>query len=274
MNRRVRDRCTDTVKHVVTLLCTVRGCRRPLSREENRFVCARSHSFDLARSGYLNLLQPQDRRSANPGDSKEAVAARRRFLERDFIRGPWPVTPGPVLDVGCGEGYFTSQMGATHAVDISVPAIDAAAKKYKTCFFVVANADRFLPYQDGSFDLVTSITSRMNPGEFERVLRPQGRLLIALPGPDDLIELREAVLGEAQMIDRVDRTVATFKNFQMESHQRVRHVVRLDSEAIQDVMASSYRGLRTKQRERLSALADLDVTLSRDLLLFTSSRRS
>src|SRR5450755_3800076 len=74
MNTRLRDRCTDTVKHVVTLLCTVRGCRRPLSRESNRFVCERGHSFDVARSGYLNLLQPQDRRSANPGDSKEAVA--------------------------------------------------------------------------------------------------------------------------------------------------------------------------------------------------------
>jgi 23S rRNA (guanine745-N1)-methyltransferase len=114
----------------------------------------------------------------------------------------------------------------------------------------------------------------MNPSEFERVLRDGGKLLIALPGPDDLIELREAVLGEAQLIDRVDRTIATFANFKLESRERVRHVVRLDAEAIHDVMASSYRGLRTKQRERLSALADLDVTLSRDWLLFTSSRRS
>ena len=252
----------------------MRGCRQPLSREDRRFVCERGHSFDLARSGYLNLLQPQDRRSANPGDSKEAVAARRRFLERDLIRGPRPEARGPVLDVGCGEGYFTNEMRATHGVDISVPAIDAAAKKYKDCFFVVANADRFLPYADASFDLVTSITSRMNPDEFARVLKPDGKLLIVVPGPDDLIELREAVLGEAQTIDRVDRTIATFANFKLESRERVRHVARLDARAIHDVMASSYRGLRTKQRERLSALADLDVTLSRDVLLFTSSRRS
>ncbi|HEX7420261.1 MAG TPA: methyltransferase domain-containing protein [Thermoanaerobaculia bacterium] len=274
---------------MVTLLCTVRGCRQPLSPESKRFVCARGHSFDVARSGYLNLLQPQDRRSANPGDSRDAVAARRRFLERGFARqiadrGSQIAAAAigdlrsairdPILDVGCGEGYFTSEMGATNGVDISVPAIDAAARKYKGCFFVVANADRFLPYADHSFDLVMSITARMNPAEFERVLADDGKLLIALPGPDDLIELREAVLGEGTLIDRVERTVATFSNFKLERHERVATVAHLDRDAIHDVMTSSYRGLRTKQRERLSALADLDVTLSRDLLLFTSSRRN
>ena len=264
----------------MTLLCTVRDCHLPLEQRERRFVCARNHSFDLARSGYLNLLQPQDRRSANPGDSKEAVAARRRLADRGFLepiakaivsltRGPRPEARG--LDVGCGEGYFTSQF-ASHGVDISVPAISAAARKYHDCFFVVANADRFLPYADKSFALVASITARMNPEEFARVLADDGQVLIALPGPDDLIELRQSVLGEGTLIDRVERTVATFSNFKLERHERVRHVAHLDAQAIHDVMASSYRGLRTKERERLSALADLDVTLSRDLLLFTSVR--
>ena len=184
-----------------------------------------------------------------------------------------------ILDVGCGEGYFTAEMqrdlaAEAHGVDISVPAIDAAAKRYRDCFFIIANADRFLPYAGGSFDLVTSITARMNPEEFQRVLAAGGRLLVALPGPDDLIELREAVLGEGAMIDRAARTIATFSNFKLERRERIHQLAHLDRDAIHDVMASSYRGLRTKQRERLSALADLDVTLSRDLLLFTSLRRS
>ncbi|HEX9161301.1 MAG TPA: SAM-dependent methyltransferase, partial [Thermoanaerobaculia bacterium] len=113
--------------------------------------------------------------------------------------------------------------------------------------------------------------SRMNPDEFRRVLRDDGRLLVAIPAPDDLIELREAVLGEAKLIDRVERTVATFAHaFTLQRHERVRHVAHLDRDAVHDVMASSYRGLRIKQRERLAALADLDVTLSRDLLLMSS----
>src|SRR5579872_5974028 len=64
------------------LVCPVRDCRLPLSREERRVFCARGHSFDLARSGYINLLQPQDRRSRKPGDSAAAVAGRRRLHDR------------------------------------------------------------------------------------------------------------------------------------------------------------------------------------------------
>src|SRR4051812_13953135 len=83
---RLRSGCTATVKHVVTLLCTVRDCHQPLAREEKRLVCERNHAYDVARSGYVNLLQPQDRRSANPGDSKEAVAARRRLADRGLLK--------------------------------------------------------------------------------------------------------------------------------------------------------------------------------------------
>ncbi|HEX9163607.1 MAG TPA: methyltransferase domain-containing protein, partial [Thermoanaerobaculia bacterium] len=207
---------------MVTLLCTVRDCRLPLACEERRLVCARNHSFDIARSGYCNLLQPQDRRSRQPGDSAAAVAARRRFLDRgfgepivrDIVRFIESGTAAAVqiLDAGCGEGYHLNAIRESripnpesHGTDISVPAIDAAARRYRDCFFVVANADRFLPYADRSFALVTSITSRMNPDEFRRVLRDDGRLLVAIPAPDDLIELREAVLGEAKLIDRVER---------------------------------------------------------------------
>ena len=188
-----------------------------------------------------------------------------------------PPSVSTILDAGCGDGYHLDamrrQLGLeAHGVDISVAAIDLAARRYQDCFFVVANADRFLPYADGSFGIVTSITSRMNPAEFRRVIADDGQLLVALAGPDDLVELRAAVMGEGKLIDRVERTVSTFTpHFVLARHERVRRVVRLDRDAVHDVMASSYRGLRTSQRERLAALADIDVTLSRDLLLFQPS---
>ncbi len=82
--------------------------------------------------------------------------------------------------------------------------MEAAAKRYPKCEWIVANADRFLPYADRSFSIVLSITGRMNADEFRRVLRDDGRLLVALAAPEDLIELR----GTGR--DRVDRTVETF----------------------------------------------------------------
>ena len=264
------------------LLCTVRDCRLPLERHERSCVCANKHSFDIARSGYVNLLQPQDRRSKNPGDTPEAVAARRRFLERglgnplvDAIVRALPMRAGEtLLDAGCGEGHHTDALRRAYAVqacgvDISVPAIELAAKRYPECEWIVANADRFLPYADGSFDAVTSITARLSVDEFHRVLAPGGTLLVAIPGADDLVELREAVQGERVERDRVERTVALFApKFELQRHEPARHVVRLDRDAIQDVLTSTYRGLRRKEQERLQELGEMDVTLARDLLLF------
>jgi 23S rRNA (guanine745-N1)-methyltransferase len=152
-------------------------------------------------------------------------------------------------------------------VDISIPAIDLAARRYPDCQWIVANADRFLPYEDASFAAVTSITARLNPEEFRRVLAPGGTLLIVLPGADDLVELREAVQGERVERDRAERTIAAFAPmFALDRQETVRHVAHLDPEAMTDVMSSSYRGLRTRERERLEQLEAMDVTLARDLL--------
>ncbi|MBK5258367.1 MAG: methyltransferase domain-containing protein [Thermoanaerobaculia bacterium] len=243
-------------------------------------ICTNKHSFDIARSGYCNLLQPQDRRSKEPGDSRDAVAARRQFLDAGhgahFVTPMIEMTDGAqrILDVGCGEGHHLDALrvatnAEAHGVDISTPAIDLAARRYRDCFFVIANADRFVPYADASFDLITSITSRLNASEFRRVVAAGGRLLIALPGPDDLIELRAAILGEGKVIDRVDRTLETFRGgFELLRNERVRVTAQLDRDAIEQVMTSSYRGLRTRERERLAEIGAMQVTLARDLLLF------
>ena len=263
----------------MTLLCTVRNCRQPLLLDGRTWRCANNHAFDVARSGYVNLLQPQDKKSKNPGDTADAVAARRRFIDAghvqplvDAIVRAFPVQ-GALLDAGCGEGHHTDAFRRAYGVeawgvDISVPAIEAAAKRHRECGWVVANADRFLPFEDGAFAAVASITARMNPDEFRRVLAPGGALLIVLPGADDLIELRAAVLGEGVERDRVERTIAAFAGFALEGRQTIRHVARLDAEAMHDVMSSSYRGLRTREREKLAGLGPMDVTLARDLLLF------
>lgn len=255
-------------------------------RAGRRLACARRHSFDVASSGYLNLLGAQDRRAARPGDSAEALAARRRFLAGGFeasltdaIAGLVPLTPGDaVLDVGCGEGHHLAAAVARfgcegHGLDISAAAIDRAARAHPRLHWVVANADRFLPYADGAFHLVQSITGRKNAREFRRVLRDDGVLLVVVPAADDLVELRETILGQRVLRDRVAPTVeAVAAAFTLARHERLRRVARLDADAGRDVMLASYRGLRAGQRARLAGLGALDVTLSRDALLFRPRR--
>src|SRR5579863_6115188 len=236
------------------LLCPVRNCRLPWTRNHRRLICERGHSFDIARSGYINLLQPQDRRSNQPGDSVAAVAARRRLhdlgvsvpLLQAIVEILHPATNDVVLDAGCGDGFYLGSLASdtgfsAHGVDISVPAIEAAARRYPDCEWVVANADRFIPYADRSFSIVMSITARMNASEFRRVLRDDGRLLVAVPAPEDLIELRGA--GR----DRVPGTVESFApSFTLASQRRATTTADLDAEAVNDVLHSIYRPIRSK----------------------------
>src|SRR5260221_4959488 len=168
----------------VILLCTVRDCGAMLERQERRLVCPNGHSFDLARSGYANLLQPQERRSKQPGDSAEAVAARRRVHERGIARPLLeameamlaPVPEDVILDAGCGDGWFLGELQHAHGftaygIDISTPAIELAAKRYPGCTWIVANADRFVPLRDGAVMKLVSITATLNVKEFRPVLR-------------------------------------------------------------------------------------------------------
>jgi 23S rRNA (guanine745-N1)-methyltransferase len=179
------------------------------------------------------------------------------------IAGMLRPSPGDVvLDAGCGEGFHLDAVARdsgcdAHGVDISIPAIDAAARRYPACQWVVANADRRLPYADRSFSIVMSITARMNTAEFRRVLGQGGRLLVALAAPDDLIELR----GSGR--DRVPRTIETFANdFALVDRRSIANPVDLDPAAAQDALISIYRPMTRKPA------AAMRVTLSLDLLLF------
>lgn len=255
---------------VLSLLCPVRDCHQALTLMGKSFVCSRGHSFDLARSGYANFLQPQERRSKQPGDSAAAVQARRRLHDRGVSmsllggitellqpqEGEW------VLDAGCGDGFYLGSIAQQSrcegiGIDISTPAIDAAARRYPACHWFVANADRFVPCQTASMSAVLSITARMNPAEFRRVLRDGGRLLVAIPAEEDLIELR----GVGR--ERRARTVEEFSTlFRLQHHAKVQTTAQLDATAVEDVGLSVYRPLSA------SSVRAMQVTFALDLLLF------
>ena len=203
------------------------------------------------------------------GRHRDAVAGRRRLHDLgvtqpllDAIGDLAAATRDDiVLDAGCGDGFYLGTLAGksgfdAHGVDISTAAVDSAARRYPGCEWIVANADRFVPYADGSFSLILSITARMNSGEFRRVLKDCGRMLVAIPAPDDLVELRGA--GR----DRVARTVETFAHdFKLIEQRRATTAADLDAHAVRDVLHSVYRPNRAKPTEAMR------VTFSLDLLL-------
>ena len=67
------------ISQIELLACPV--CGRGLEAEPPRLVCPAGHSFDRARSGYVNLMT--GRPSRRVGDTGEMVRARSRFLAMD-----------------------------------------------------------------------------------------------------------------------------------------------------------------------------------------------
>lgn len=270
---------------MIALRCTVRGCGLPLCAEGRRFACAAGHAFDRARSGYVSLLQPQDRRSLAAGDSRETVAARRRLFAAgaggallealtSVIAGIGRPAGARAADVGSGEGSLFGSLARELALDaagieLSAHAADLAARRHPGVLWLVANADRGLPLADGSVDIVLSVTARRNPAECARVLAPGGRLVVAVPSADDLGQLRRAVLGEAATVDRVPGLVAEHAaRFEVLARRQARDTRLLTAGQLEDLLVSTYRGGRAGRRERVAGLDRLEVTLSQEIVVF------
>ena len=267
------------------LSCSVRGCGLALERCERTLACERGHSYDVARSGYINLLQPQDRRSLASGDSNVAVAARARLLGAGiggaivnaFVDRAVRALVGDqviVVDLGCGTGDVLGELARRRPVsaiglDLSTAAVDGAARRFTGLTWVVANADRRLPVLDHSVDLIVSFNGRRNPGECARVLTRGGALLTAIPAADDLVELREQVMGGRLLRARAEGLIDEHKDAFTVAEQvtfRERHALTADQ--LRDVLHATYRGARASTAPRIEQLSELEVTFASDVVLF------
>lgn len=270
------------------LACPLDG--GPLRREGASWRCGAGHSFDLASQGYIHLLPVQQKRSRDPGDSKEMVAARRRYLESGVYR---PIAnavnravladlpagrPAACLDAGCGEGYYLRELAAAAdaggvdlavlGLDISKWAVQAAAKRDKRAAWVVgSNAN--LPVLADTVDRLLCLFGFPVYGEFARVLRAGGELLQVDAGPDHLRELREIIYPTLKAPRQSDECVP--EGFRRVGVDTVRAAIRLDSAAqIADLLTMTphlYRAT-AEGRARAAALESLELTVDVSLTRF------
>ncbi|MDP1932673.1 MAG: methyltransferase domain-containing protein [Gammaproteobacteria bacterium] len=265
----------------------------PLQKDGSSWRCTAGHSYDIAREGYTNLLPVQNKKSRDPGDSKEMVAARRRFLNAGFYapianavsRAVWESEQAGAtiscLDAGCGEGYYLRELAAVTnmndrlevlGLDISKWAVLAAAKQDKRMSWVVgSNAN--LPVESNTLDVVLCMFGFPVYGEFARVLKPDGMLLQVDSGPEHLRELREIIYPTL----KPERTgVAPVpEGFDRKTTVAVRYTITLETtEQIADLLAMTphlYRAT-AEGRARAAALTSLSVTV--DVKLTTCIRTS
>lgn len=271
-------------RRAVTLSCSVRGCGHPLVPASRSWRCDAGHAFDVARSGYVNLLQPQDRRSRRAGDQADAIDSRARLFASGVgtllmqhvaaALDASPRTNSLIVELGCGSGEFLNHLTGYHnasgiGIDLSTAAVDRAARHFPALTWVAANADRRLPLLDDSVDIVVSIHARRNPSECARVLERGGHLIVAVPAADDLIELRTALLGQPIERDRATTVIEEHAEaFDVAARWEVREQRNLSDQQLNDLLTGTYRGERHAAGARRASLSAMPVTLASHVLLF------
>lgn len=263
--------------------------------------CERGHSFDIARDGYVNLCPAPRRVPKFAGDDREMLQSRRRFLDAGFYEplsdavnllvaaqlqtaAPTLGDPRPpaFLDAGCGEGYYLGRLRAHLAgsrgpelvclgTDIAKPAVAMAARRYRMICFVCASTAKRLPIADASLAGVLNIFAPRNRDEFARVTASGGLLLVVIPTPEHLAELRTRLPLLSIEERKQEHLIAQLSGpFELARGARLSYEISLAPEHLLDLirMTPSARHLSTEDWPRVAALAPIRTHVAFELLSF------
>lgn len=261
------------------LMCPV--CREKLKLVDKTWQCEHRHSYDIAKQGYVNLHVVQHKHSKTPGDTPESVQARRAFLSAGFYA---PLQQAVVeklrqlrienlLDIGCGEGYYTDAMQAEVlqcvGVDIAKNAVQVAAKLNSEVTWVVGTGAT-LPVLDQSIDLCSSLFSPIPQQEILRVLKDKGYLLVVTPAPEHLFAIREALFEEVKPHEPNKFVQQLAQDFELIESQVVSADLTLPQQQLKNLIAMTPYAYKAKveRRNALEALAEFKVTAQFQLYLF------
>ncbi len=268
---------------MVNLRCPV--CAGALKKRAGAYLCPKNHSFDIAKSGYVNLLLNSSQ--GHHGDDKLMVRARRDFLDKGYYdrfiaavadaAAEFTPPEATVLDAGCGEGIYSlavlraiekaGKHGKLLGVDISKTALQYASKRSPDFTLCVASCAH-LPVEDGSVDEVLNIFSPFVPEEFARVLKPGGYLLRAYPLREHLWELKALIYDTPR--DNPP-TPLTTEGFTLVETREVRDIIHLScNEDILSLfrMTPYYYKTGAKDQQKAERAQELDVQLAFGLAVY------
>ena len=257
----------------MNLCCPI--CKEQLNLQDRQYLCPNRHSFDIARQGYVNLLTVQQKHSLNPGDTREQVLSRREFLEAGYYA---PIAQalvdaakelgitGQILDVGCGEGYYSARLADAldcplTGLDISKEAVRCAAAKYKGKQWLCATAAH-IPVEDGSVNLLTSLFALTLPQEFARVLQKGGCYFQVLAAEDHLLGLKGIIYDQLNFKEK--NTVPELPGFELVKSVPIRFTFTVEGKQVQNLFSMTPHVFRIGKAgaERLRNTESLTDTAS------------
>ena len=261
------------------LTCPV--CKNELFFENKTAICENNHCFDLAKEGYVNLLSAH-KSGDSTGDNTEMAKSRRDFLEKGFY-SPLAAAVGDciekytsvgdsVLDICCGEGYYTSYLTKKYnrdfyGFDLSKNMVRLAAKQCCGAKFFVANIAS-IPVKSSSVKLAFHLFAPFHSAEFSRVLCDDGVIVTAIPGRKHLFGLKKVLYEKPYYND--EKAPAT-ENLELIDTIRVKGTIELDSK--QDIkalfqMTPYYYHTPSEGMGRLDMLEKLTTEIEFVLLIY------
>ncbi|BCZ45647.1 23S rRNA (guanine(745)-N(1))-methyltransferase [Clostridium gelidum] len=273
------------------LLCPV--CKGNLIKDVSNkmYKCENNHTYDIAKEGYVNLLISNQKRSKNPGDSKEMVLARVEFLSKGY----YGVLSDKInemiveslskdnndkfniMDLGCGEGYYLTNLknymdernikANYYGMDVSKEAVKHASKTNKDCIWAVGN-NFHIPAECKSIDCILSVFSPIDINECNRVLKDDGVFVRVLPRTNHLIQLRNIIYSEVHLNEKVYKADDEENEYVKESN--VTFDIELNKEEILSLlkMTPHYWKSTAENKEKLDSYESLVITIDMRIGVF------
>lgn len=250
-------------------------CAEPLTRGDGALRCSTGHAFDVARQGYANLL---GRAAPANADTPRMLDARARFLAAGHYAPLADAVAARldgalrIIEVGAGTGHYLARALDAHpdaeglATDVSVAAAKRAARAHHRAMSIVADTWAGLPLRDGVADAVLCVFAPRNPSEFERVLAPGGRLVVAVPTAAHLADVRAlyGLLGVAA--DKAETVAASLPGWDMDRPETLTAPLDLTAAEVADLIAmgpNAFHGPPPSTAPASTRLAVTVLTLTR-----------
>lgn len=255
-------------------------CAGELNKEGSSLVCDKRHTFDLSKTGAVNLMLSNGKKAVYHGDGVEMVRARRDFLEKGYYKVLSQCVADTAVkyatedtvyyfDAGCGTGYYTKNVVAALSknhtvfaagVDISKEAVKISSKAVKECEFAVASVYS-LPVESEKFDIVTNIFSPQADREYARILKKGGILLYAVPAPEHLYSMK-SILYE-NPYENEEKEVE-YEDFELVERIKAKDKIHIEGEEIQNLFSMTPYFWRTSKEgtARLLGTKALEVEIS------------
>ena len=265
-------------------LCPI--CKQALIKCDNSLKCPQNHSFDFAKSGYINLLNPGKKNNAKAGDSKEMIDARSDFFKCDaympisnkLAEIVSKIDKSVIVDAGCGEGFYTKNLAKTHTestvfgFDMSKFGCEHGAKEAKrenlaNIHYAVSNIFD-LPLSNASVDVITSLFAPVAFEENARLLKSGGHMIVVSAGIEHLNGLK-SILYDVPYSN--EEKFLSYDNFELLTVENLKYNVQIDGNPTiwaLFTMTPYYHRTSLKDKEKLESVNTLTTTVDVNFAIY------